>query len=385
VKPKILILVSITVTYRDSVVVIDAPNVYYDKYCRKCSVRQCGPCQKEMKKLGLTKTKGKRVYADTSNKDWFQPSLDIHRLPIVIEYIEKRGHRPLFYCESSMRKSVNTWLLRKYPDDVAPKRDLLEKLFDDGYIAFDDHGMKPHGADKGEDDNWDDDIWIIHMAIRLREQLGVDSYIMSKDNFWKWKDDRKDLDWDLINSIHIKFEWQPKEAPENEEQLFSAPKLRNLTDVSPAIERKNLLRDIQMKESQIEELRHRLSILDEEDSIQEELAKFAITPTSEPDEEPETPFKEEIIDSVEKAIQSGIEGAVKTSQIWLNLKSEIVPAGLDGVGHDGVGDRLAKVKLGFKEKTPTSKVVAHMVNIYVNHTGNELKPSPDWSILEVIN
>lgn len=384
-KYNIQILVSTTVTNRDSVVVIDAPNLYYDKVCRKCGVRQCGSCQKEMKKLGLTKGKGKRAYADTSNKDWFMGSLDIHRLPIVIEYIEKRGHRPLFYCESEMRKSVNTWLLTKYPDDVTPKRDLLEKLFEDGYIVFDDHGTKPYGIDKDENEEWDDDIWVIHMAIRLREQLGIDSYIMSKDNFRKWKNLRKDLDWDLINNIHIKFEWQPTEAPREEKQLFIAPKLRRLSGISPSIERKNLLRDIQMKESQIEENRLRLSIMDEEDSIQEELAKFAITPTSEPDEDRETPFKEEIIYSIEKAIQSGIKGEAKTSQIWSNLKSMIVPAGLDGSGFDGVDDRFAKAKLGFKENTPTEKALAHMVNIYVNYTGTELKPNPDWTILEIID
>jgi len=363
------------------IVIIDGPNVYYDRYCKRHTTRQCNKCKKKMIELGLTTKKGKRVYPDMKNRKWWHhPSLEISRLPIVIEYIEKQGYRPLFYCESQMEESLNTWLLRKYPDDVKPKRDLLEKLFEEGYVVFDAHGSKPHGADKEDDDNWDDDIWIIHMALRLREQQNRESFIMSNDHFGIWRKKRNDLDWNLIDRIHIKFEWQPEvtEFKEPTDQIFIAPKLRKLSETNPEIERKRILKEIQNIDKRREEMTLELESIEE--SLQEALAEYSITKQSEKDEIIELPYKEEIIQSINEAI--GNKNRVSTGDIWFRLNINLVtgpfPSSPSTVNNE------VKRMLGFKTSTPDKIVLQYMVNLFVNETGIELKPEQDWVVLDVI-
>ena len=366
------------------IVIIDGPNVYYDRYCKRHTTRQCNKCKKKMIELGLTteSKSGKQVYPDMKNLEWWNhPSLEISRLPIVIEYIEKLGYRPLFYCESQMEKSLNTWLLKKYPDDVKPKRDLLEKLFEEGYVVFDAHGFKPHGANKEDDDNWDDDIWIIHMALRFREQQNRESFIMSNDHFGIWRKKRNDLDWDLIDRIHIKFEWQPEvtkfKDPTN--QIFIAPKVRKLSETSTELERKRILEEIQNIDDRKGGLLRKLESIDYEESLQDALAEYSRTKHSERDEIIELPFKEEIIQSIREAI--GSKNRVSTGDIWLKLQ-------FNGIGSHPMAtaynNRAAKEMLGFKPSTPDKIVLQYMVNLFVNETGIELKPDQDWVVLDVI-
>ena len=380
-KCNIQICISFSVSTPAPIVIIDGPNVYYDRYCKRHTTRQCSKCKKKMRELGLTTKKGKRAYPDMKNRKWWHhPSLEISRLPIVIEYIEKQGYRPLFYCESQMEKSLNTWLLRKYPDDVKPKRDLLEKLFEEGYVVFDAHGSKPHGADKEDDDNWDDDIWIIHMALRLREQQNRESFIMSKDHFRAWRKKRNDLDWNLIDRIHIKFEWQPEvtEFKEPTDQIFIAPKLRKLSETNPEIERKRILKEIQNIDKRREEMTLELESIEE--SLQEALAEYSITKQSEKDEIIELPYKEEIIQSINEAI--GNKNRVSTGDIWFRLNINLVtgpfPSSPSTVNNE------VKRMLGFKTSTPDKIVLQYMVNLFVNETGIELKPEQDWVVLDVI-
>jgi len=380
-KCNIQICISFSVSVPAPIVIIDGPNVYYDRYCKRHTTRQCNKCKKKMIELGLTTKKGKRVYPDMKNRKWWHhPSLEISRLPIVIEYIEKQGYRPLFYCESQMEESLNTWLLRKYPDDVKPKRDLLEKLFEEGYVVFDAHGSKPHGADKEDDDNWDDDIWIIHMALRLREQQNRESFIMSNDHFGIWRKKRNDLDWNLIDRIHIKFEWQPEvtEFKEPTDQIFIAPKLRKLSETNPEIERKRILKEIQNIDKRREEMTLELESIEE--SLQEALAEYSITKQSEKDEIIELPYKEEIIQSINEAI--GNKNRVSTGDIWFRLNINLVtgpfPSSPSTVNNE------VKRMLGFKTSTPDKIVLQYMVNLFVNETGIELKPEQDWVVLDVI-
>lgn len=380
-KCNIQICISFSVSVPAPIVIIDGPNVYYDRYCKRHTTRQCNKCKKKMIELGLTTKKGKRVYPDMKNRKWWHhPSLEISRLPIVIEYIEKQGYRPLFYCESQMEESLNTWLLRKYPDDVKPKRDLLEKLFEEGYVVFDAHGSKPHGADKEDDDNWDDDIWIIHMALRLREQQNRESFIMSNDYFGIWRKKRNDLDWNLIDRIHIKFEWQPEvtEFKEPTDQIFIAPKLRKLSETNPEIERKRILKEIQNIDKRREEMTLELESIEE--SLQEALAEYSITKQSEKDEIIELPYKEEIIQSINEAI--GNKNRVSTGDIWFRLNINLVtgpfPSSPSTVNNE------VKRMLGFKTSTPDKIVLQYMVNLFVNETGIELKPEQDWVVLDVI-
>jgi len=364
------------------IVIIDGPNVYYDRYCKRHTTRQCNKCKKKMIELGLTTQKGKRVYPDMKNREWWNhPSLEISRLPIVIEYIEKQGYRPLFYCESQMENSLNTWLLKKYPDDVKPKRDLLEKLFEEGYVVFDNHGYKPYGADKEDDDNWDDDIWIIHMALRFREQQNRESFIMSKDHFRTWRKKRNDLDWNLIDRIHIKFEWQPEvtQFKDPTDQIFIAPKLRKLSETNTEIGRKRILKEIQNIDERKGELLLQLESIDYEESLQDALVEYSRTKHSERDEIIELPFKEEIIQSIREAI--GNKNRVSTGDIWFRLTN-------NGIGEGPIPstylNNTAKEMLGFKSSTPDKIVLQYMVNLFVNETGMELKPDQDWVVLDVI-
>jgi len=381
-KCNIQICISFSVSAPAPIVIIDGPNVYYDRYCKRHTTRQCNKCKKKMIELGLTTQKGKRVYPDMKNREWWNhPSLEISRLPIVIEYIEKQGYRPLFYCESQMENSLNTWLLKKYPDDVKPKRDLLEKLFEEGYVVFDNHGYKPYGADKEDDDNWDDDIWIIHMALRFREQQNRESFIMSKDHFRTWRKKRNDLDWNLIDRIHIKFEWQPEvtQFKDPTDQIFIAPKLRKLSETNTEIGRKRILKEIQNIDERKGELLLQLESIDYEESLQDALVEYSRTKHSERDEIIELPFKEEIIQSIREAI--GNKNRVSTGDIWFRLTN-------NGIGEGPIPstylNNTAKEMLGFKSSTPDKIVLQYMVNLFVNETGMELKPDQDWVVLDVI-
>ena len=354
------------------VVVFDAPNLYYDRYCKKHNTRQCTKCKKEMEKRGLLNKKG---FPDQSNLDWWHyRSLEISRLPIVIEFVESRGYRPIFYCESSMRKAVNTWLLKKYPEDVRPKRDLLEKLFEDGYVVFDNHGIKPKGKDKEEDENWYDDMWSIQMALEIRKKKKIDAFIMSKDNFNVWRKKRDDLDWDFIDSITIQFEWQPEvtEFKDPTDQVFLAPKLREI----PRAE--SIRKEIERIERRKQELQQELEDLEwgleYDEELKEVLSRNSIISTSE-DPSEDVPFREAIIKSITEAIEG--KDTVSVGDIWYKLR-------LNGVGDlHSLDNSYAKMRLGLHQASD-KVALQYMVNIFVNETGIELKPHADWEQLDVI-
>ena len=354
------------------VVVIDAPNLYYDRYCVEHYTRQCTKCKKEMVERGLVNRKG---YADQSNLDWWHyRSLEISRLPLVIEFVENRGYRPIFYCESSMRTAVNTWLLKKYPEDVQPKRDLLEKLFEDDYVVFDNHGIKPKGKDKEKDENWDDDIWCIQMALEIRRQKNIEAFIMSRDNFRVWRKKRDDLDWDFIDSITIKYEWQPEvtEFKDPTDQVFLAPKLREMPRAESI--RKEIERIQRRKQELQQELEGLEWDLEYDEELKDVLSRNSIISTSE-DPSEDVPFREAIIKSITEAIEG--KDTVSVGDIWYKLR-------LNGVGDlhslDNVG---TKMRLGLHQASD-KVALQYMVNIFVNETGIELKPLADWEQLDVI-
>ncbi|MEC8939250.1 MAG: hypothetical protein VX999_05725, partial [Candidatus Thermoplasmatota archaeon] len=299
----------------------------------------------------------------------------------VANFIESHGHKPVIYCHSSTRNWLGGFGLEKYPDDVGPKHNILEELYQNGVVVFDTHGGKPKGENKDEDDNWDDDIWIIHMALQYREQLGVDSYIMSNDQFRNWKKKRQDLDWKLIQNIHIMFEWQPKEAKEDEDQLFLAAKLKQLKSPSTEDERERI-------NSEIERLQSRLSELDASDPIQDELDKFAVTSDSEIKEEKDSPHVEEIIRAWEKSLK---KNQTTIWNFWSHLRLELAwpvthyeltyESGVDFTLPSCIEDRLVRTKLGFEEDVNPYRVVEECLIIYSNITGKELKFSPDQTVI----
>ena len=381
---------------RRPVVIVDAPNVYYDNYCIKHNLRECNKCKEKMIELGLFIKRGKKIYADTKNKEWFNRALEISRLQIVIDFIEKKGYQPLLYCESSMRDYLNSskWQ-KKYPDEVPKKRDMLSSFVESGYAVFDDHGRKPYGANKEHNENWDDDIWIIHMALELREEHDIQSFIMSRDGFFAWRKNRPDLDWNLIDSIQVKFEWQPKvtkfKDPTN--QTFLCPKLKKIEEATPSIKMKRIRTEIRKLDDKREELVRKLQSMEYNEVLLEALKHKSISTHMSPISEREIPHKEEIINTFAGALQDGQDkDRIHVNNLWYHLSK------------NGIGDVLAwslntsltldlnrahksraKSMMGFKEDSPDITFLQFLTNVFMNETGRELKPNADWSELYLID
>ena len=392
---KIQISITLSVDTPTPVVIVDAPNVYYDNYCKKHSLRNCNKCQEEMIELGITRKRGKRTYADTKNKKWFYRSLEISRLQIVIDFIEKRGYKPLLYCESGMRDYLNGRALKKYPDEVPQKRDMLSSLVESGYVIFDDHGKKPHGSNKEENENWDDDIWIIHMALQLREDYDTQAFIMSKDGFYAWRKKRPDLDWGLIDTIQVKFEWQPKmaEFKDPTDQTFLSPKLKQIVEAKPSIEMKRIRTEIRKLDQRKKELMLKLQSMEHKETLLMALQDKSISTHMGPISEREIPHKEEIINTFEGALQDGQRKEwINVENLWYHLSQ------------NGIGDRLAystplglnyhatlshksraKSMMGFKEDSPDLPFLQFLTNVFMDETGKELKPNEDWSELHLVD
>ena len=371
------------------VVIVDGPNIYHDNICIKHRYRNCSRCKDEMIKLGgkFVKKKRKNTYADTSNSEWFERTLDMSRLPIVVNFIRNCGYRPVIYCNQSTKNWLETIGAVKYPDDVLPKLKILNELHQKGEVVFDNNRWKPKGVEKDSDDNWDDDIWIIHMALQFRNQLGIDSYIMSNDRFLGWKSMRADLDWKLIDEIQIMFEWQPKEVEEKDEQLFLAAKLKKLKNISVENKRANI-------KNKIDRLQEELSELDATDPIQNELHKFAVTAENILLQEKDLPHVKEIIRAWEKAFKS--KNKTTIWDFWWYLNSElgilyepfnggIAAPGVDFTNPYSLDEKLVRVKLGFKDDVNPYRVVEECVIIYSDSTGKELKFNPDLTIINRID
>ena len=391
---KIQITVTLSVDTLAPLVVIDGPNVYYDNYCKKHKMRQCSKCQNEMIDLGLTIRKNKRTYADTKNKEWFVRSLEINRLKMVIDFLEDKGYQPLFYCESSMRDFLGQeWAAKKYPNEVPIKRDLLQKLVDEGYVIFDDHGKKPHGANKEDDDNWDDDIWIIHYALELRERKNIESFILSKDGFFTHRKNRKELDWNLIDKIQIKFEWQPASTKFKDptEQDFLAPKLRDRGVISPSLEKKRIRREIANLVDRVEKLELKLRDLEFQEIFQESLQEKSISTHMGPISEREISHKEEIINTFEGALQDGQhKDTIYVDNLWYHLSRNGIGDRLAyssplGINNDLSHKSRAKSMMGFKEDAPDLAFLQFLTNVFMDETGKELKPNEDWSKLHLVD
>lgn len=370
------------------VVIVDGPNIYHDNICIKHRYRNCSRCKDEMIKLGgkFVKKKRKNTYADTSNSEWFERTLDMSRLPIVANFIRNCGYRPVIYCNQSTKNWLEKIGAVKYPDDVLPKLKILNELYQKGEVVFDNNRGKPKGVGKNSDDNWDDDIWIIHMALQFRNQLGIDSYIMSNDRFSQWKSKRTDLDWKLIDEIQIMFEWQPKEAVEEEKQLFLAAKLKNLNLFSPENERANI-------QNKIDRLQERLSEIDA-DAIQNELVKFAVTAEHISPQKNDLPYTKEIIRAWEKAFK--FKNKTTIWDFWGHLNSElghvyvpfnggIAAPGVDFTNPFSLDEKQVRVKLGFKDDVNPYRVAEECVIIYSDSTGKELKFNPDQTIINRID
>lgn len=393
---KIQIRISISMESRRPVVIVDAPNVYYDNYCIKHNLRQCSKCQLEMIDLGITrKSSNGNIYADTRDKKWFKRSLEISRLKIIVDFIEKRGYQPLLYCESGMRDYLTSdKVSKRYPDEVPQKRDLLSILAKAGYVIFDEHGKKPHGANKEKNENWDDDIWIIHMALQFREEYDTQSFIMSNDGFYAWRKNRRDLDWKLIDSIQVKFEWQPSrntEFKDPTDQIFVSPKLKHIEEATPSIEMKRIRTEMRKLDHKREELVHKLNSLEYNETLKEALQDKSISVHMDPVSERVIPHKEEIINAFEGALHEGLQkDTVHINNLWYHLSK------------NGIGDVLAWVEnlpldlnrahksraksmMGFKEDSPDITFLQFLTNVFMNESGKELKPNADWSELYLID
>ncbi len=371
------------------VVIVDGPNIYHDNICNKHRFRNCSRCKDEMIKLGgkCVVRKGKNTYADTNNSEWFKRTLDMSRLPIVADFIRARGYQPVIYCNQSTKKWLEGIGSKKYPDDVPPKLKILNELHLKGEVVFDNNRWIPKGVEKDSDDNWDDDIWIIHMALQFRNQLGIDSYIMSNDRFLQWKFKRTDLDWKLIDEIQIMFEWQPKEVEEKDEQLFLAAKLKKLKNVSVEDKRANI-------KNKIDRLQEELSELDATDLIQNELVKFAVTAENILLQEKDLPHVKEIIRAWERALKSKNKTTIwdfwwclnsELGHVYEPFKGGIAAPGVDFTNPNSIDGKLVRVKLGFKDDVNPYRVVEECVIIYSDSTGKELKFNPDQTIINRID
>ena len=382
---KIQINITLSVDPNAPVVIVDGPNIYHDSICKKCRVRNCSSCKQEMIKLGgdCVIIRGKNVYANQKHGDWWERTLDIDRLPKVAKFIEDHGYTPVIYCQSSTRNWLSGYGLKKYPDDVGPKHKMLEYLYQEGVVVFDTHGGKPKGENKDEDDNWDDDIWIIHMALQYREQKGIDSFIMTNDKFRNWKKKRKDLNWGLIQEIQIAFEWQPNQVKEGQDQLFLAAKLTELKSLTAEEELEKI-------NEKIERLQNRRSEIISSDIVRDELDKFALTPDSEIEAEKRLPHIEEIILAWEKSLK---KGRTTIWDFWYYLRLELAypvtyhpyplthKPGVDFTHPYSSEDKLVRTKLGFEDDVNPYRVVEECLIVYSNNTGKELKFSPDQTVI----
>ena len=346
-------------------VVIDGPNVHTDRYCHRHKVRNCNECMIQSK-------------WNTDNLKFWDRTLDIERLPIVSDYVKRRGYKPIFF----ILDGTHEYLIknRKTLPELNPKLKILDKMIKKKEIMLLDR------------EKWEkkgkvvDDIWWITFAIE------INALILTNDGLRDWKDKRKDLDWNEIEKRKIGFSFDPKHAKWNkigdecEEQIFTAPELETLSEMGSLQKKKMAI----LEKKELEERVSKLNL------VIESLAKT----TSEEINEGHDFFgyEEQIIEAWLAVFEVKDETLISksTSMVWWFVVGYI--CGLDWYQHieDGgnintwtnhqkYDEELAKQNLGHSSTESKTRILENQFNLLEERTEKRFKFSPDQTSLLLLN
>jgi chaperonin cofactor prefoldin len=256
---------------------------------------------------------------------------------------------------------------------------------------------RPPGVKKTDDPNWDDDLWIIGTAIELEKSEGVDCYIMSKDGFKDYRNEKSknfiqfEWSWEKIDDRKIDFSWIPEDdVEENETQVLVSPKLDSLTPIDQTIESEYHARvaEISTLEQRLKSSKERLaelSTLVDSKKIEKDyvLPEILLESQKEPFVNPLKDFQEDVQTAVWWVTEYRVDGdeRIKSIDIWSSLKRKIIPTFAD---IDDGSDEYLKDKLGFNANTEIITILEYAVLIYQESSGIELKFSPNQEFLTVI-
>ena len=364
-----LIRVWIIVTLAVEHVVIDGPNVHTDNYCLRHKLRLCRKCLIESK-------------WDTNDEKYWDRTLDIERLPIVSDYVKKRGYKPKFF----ILDGTHQYLLdnRKTLPEIKPKLKIMDRMISKKeIILLDREKWKKKGKVV-------DDIWWITFA------LEIDAFILTNDQLKDWKPGgkyaRPDLDWDDIENRRIEFSFEPKQAKWNkfgdkcEEQVFTAAELETLAEMDP-LQKKEML-----------EL-ERQAYIEKTEKISQLIESLAKTTADEINQGHDFfGYEEQIIDAWLAAFEFG-EGALsmeRTSTVWcfvvgyicgLNWFKHIEDGGsiITWINHPKFDEEVAKKNLGYGSNESNTRILENQFNLVENKTELSFKFSPDQKMLILLN
>ena len=350
---QILIRISYSVSVTPRIVVVDGPNVHTDNICLEHDIRNCRIC---IKKYG----------GNTSDKKYWDRTLDIHRLQIVTRYVKERGLEPrIFILDGTL--SYIRHNRHKFPE-VKKKHRILKKLMDENVIVMlDREKWKNHNNDTI------DDIWWISFA------LEIDAYaIMTNDSLRDWREKRKDIPWDEIDKKKVSFMFDPKEATRDERQTFISPELKKQFEMPyknklemAKIEEENLLQKLVLK--------------------QQEIAQLTSTTYSEKSEGHDfRGYESQIIKGWLSEIDrdGGTSGGL-TGTIWTNVAACILGMNpdnhLDLYNNDLFDRKKVMSMLGYDQTESITRILEDQMVLIEQHTGLSLKFSPDRKSVDFLN
>ena len=350
-------------------IVIDGPNVHTDTHCLLHDMRNCSEC--------LIKSKNNQ-----RDEKYWDRTLDIERFPIVSDYVKKRGYSPKFFI---LDGTIN-YLDRKQDKlpEIKSKLEILNRMIREKEIIVLDRGKWKKG------NKVVDDIWWITFA------LEIDALILTNDKLRDWKpggsNERPDLDWDDIENRRIEFSFEPKEVKWNkfghkcEKQIFTAPELETLADMSPLQKIKMLQLEKQASEERIEKINKKIESLAMTTSAEIERGHNFFG------------YEEQIIDAWLAAFEFE-EGALsmeRTSTVWcfvvgyicgLNWFKHIEDGGgiITWINHPKFDEETAKENLGYGSNENHIRILENQFNLVENKTELRFKFSPDQEMLMVLN
>ena len=359
----------IIVTLAAEHVVIDGPNVHTDNYCLRHKLRYCSRC--------LINSKW-----DTNDEKYWDRTLDIERLPIVSDYVKKRGYKPKFF----ILDGTHQYLLdnRKTLPEIKPKLRIMDRMIrKKEIILLDREKWKKQGKVV-------DDIWWITFA------LEIDALILTNDQLRDWKPggkyERTDLNWEDIENRRIEFSFEPKHARWNkfgdkcEEQVFTAAELETLAEMDPSQKKEMLELELQASIEKTEKIRQ----------LMESLAKT--TPDEINQGHDFFGYEEQIIDAWLAAfeVKEGILVGEFTSVVWklvvgyicgLNWYHHIECGGdiITWMRHQKFDEELAKKNLGYSSTESHIRILENQFNLLENRTEFKFKFSPDQKSLLLLN
>lgn len=359
----------IIVTLAAEHVVIDGPNVHTDNYCLHHKLRHCRTC--------LITSKW-----DTNDAEYWDRTLDIERLPIVSDYVKKRGYKPKFF----ILDGTHQYLLdnRKTLPEIKPKLRIMDKMIrKKEIILLDREKWKKQGKVV-------DDIWWITFA------LEIDALILTNDQLRDWKPGgkyaRPDLDWDDIENRRVEFSFEPKHAKWNkfgdkcEEQVFTAAELETLAEMDP-------LQKMEMLELE------RQAAIEKTEKISQLIESLAKTTADEINQGHDFfGYEQQIIDAWLAAFEFE-EGALsmeRTTTVWWFVVGYI--CGLNWFKHKEDGGNIhtwtnhpkydeltARHNLRYGSNESHIRILENQFNLLEDRTELRFKFSPDQKSLMCLN